>query len=123
MPFMSDLCVSYRADDKWELLAPLMYQNEIIQATYDHQITVPAGFTTDFASVPRLPLAYLLAGDTGHRAAVIHDYLYATHPSGISRALADEIFRRALSEDGEPWWRAQIMYAAVRLFGGPAWRH
>jgi hypothetical protein len=119
MAFESDLVVEYLDDDRWRLIAPLVYRHDTIPATMHHQVVVPEGFETDFASVPRLPLAYLLAGNTGHRAAVIHDYLYATQP--VSRSMADGIFRRALSDDGEPWWRAQIMYAAVRLFGGPAW--
>lgn len=121
MAFESDLVVEYLDDDRWVLLAPLVYRHDTIPAAMHHQVVVPEGFETDYASVPRLPIAYLLAGDTGHRAAVVHDYLYVTHPPGISRASADAIFRRALSDDGEPWWRAQIMYAAVRLFGGPAW--
>ena len=39
-------------------------------------ITVPTGFFTDFASVPRMPFVFLLFGDVAHEAAVIHDYLY-----------------------------------------------
>ena len=39
-------------------------------------ITVPTGFLTDFASVPRMPFVFLLFGDVAHEAAVIHDYLY-----------------------------------------------
>ncbi len=119
MAFELDLVVEYLDDGRWRLMAPLVYRHDTIPAAMHHQVVVPTGFLTDFASVPRLPLVYLLAGNTGHRAAVVHDFLYTTQP--VSRSMADGIFRCALSDDGEPWWRAQIMYAAVRLFGGPAW--
>ena len=34
-------------------------------------ITIPAGFKTDLASVPRLPFAYWLTGGTANRPAVL----------------------------------------------------
>ena len=80
-------------------------------------IEVPKGFQTDFASVPRIPLAYMLAGGTARRAAVLHDYLYTQQRD---REWADDVFLAAMEADGVPWWRRKIMYAAVRAFGeGP----
>lgn len=76
---------------------------------------VPQGFKTDFASVPRLPFAYLLAGNTSHEAAVIHDWMYA---DGFERAFADDVFYAALRAEGVSLWRRWLMYRAVRLFGG-----
>ena len=70
--FLSTLQVARLPDGQWRLLAPLRYQSAVLGAL----IEVPTGALTDFASVPRLPLAYLLAGDTAHEAAVIHDFLY-----------------------------------------------
>jgi len=70
--FLSTLQVARLPDGQWRLLAPLRYQSAVLGTL----IEVPTGFLTDFASVPRLPLAYLLAGDTAHEAAVIHDFLY-----------------------------------------------
>jgi len=40
-----------------------------------------------------------------------------------SRACADALFRQALMDDGEPWWRAWIMWAGVRLGGLFAWKN
>jgi hypothetical protein len=86
-------------------------------------IAVPAGFVTDFASVPwgfwnlEPPL-----GGSG-KAAVIHDYLYATRGlSGhYSRAQADGIFREALGALGAPKWKRALLWAAVRLGGAGGW--
>ena len=94
----------------WRLLNPFIWKD----------IVVPMGFQCDFASVPRVPLAYLACGDTAHEAATVHDYLYCTDaiPS-VDRATADRIFLEAMESQGESWWRRKVMYRAVRLFGGP----
>ncbi len=117
MGFLTSLRVELIAHNTWRLTQPLRYQ-----CRPGRTIVVPEGFITDFASVPRIPVAWLLTGDTGHRAAVVHDWLYQSHER--SRKDADRLFYRILREDGEPVWRASLMYAAVRLFGGPAYhRH
>jgi hypothetical protein len=87
------------------------------------RITVPAGFVTDFASVPwgfwnfEPPL-----GDAC-KAAVVHDYLYATEGLGerFSRAQADGVFREALAASGVPLWKRTLLWAAVRVGGAGGW--
>lgn len=97
-------------DGKHELLQPLIFESAL-----GGEIIVPAGFVTDFSSVPRLPLAYWLTGNTSHRSAVIHDYLY--HTGTVSREMADRIFLEAMKSRNVPAWRRSSMYWAVRLFG------
>jgi hypothetical protein len=80
--------------------------------------TVPAGYITDFASVPRLPLMYWLTGDTAHMSAVLHDYLCTDFvPELMSWREAADLFREAMQAEGTPGWRRWGMYWAVRLFG------
>lgn len=79
--------------------------------------TVPAGFVCDFASIPK-PVRWLFgepAEGPNRDAGLLHDYLYATRR--VSRAQADELFRRQLVDDGMAPWKASIMHRAVRLFG------
>lgn len=109
--FMTTLAVEMLDDQTWKLAHPLVYQSDIAGL-----ITVPDGFVTDFASVPRIPIAYTLAGDTAHAAAVVHDYLYG-NPS-VKRRVADAVFKEAMAVSGVPWWRRQLMWSAVRVFGG-----
>lgn len=98
----------------WRLLSPFVYFSQIL----GRHVIVPSGFLTDFASVPRVPVAFLLTGDSGHEAAVIHDWLYTSHE--VNRSTADAVFREALEAGGEPSWRAWLMWAGVRLGGaGP----
>lgn len=102
---------SHEGRGTWRLMAPLAYVSDVAKQI----ITVPRGFLTDFASVPRLPLVFWLTGDCAHEAAVIHDWLYATQV--LPRALADQVLREAMLVSGVPAWRCWGMYFAVRLFG------
>lgn len=83
-------------------------------------VAVPAGFETDFASVPWFlwslepPL-----GDAG-KAAVIHDRLYVTQER--PRREADRIFREAMAVLQVPAWKRALLWAGVRVFGARSWR-
>ena len=63
MPFTSPLRaeliddVANEGQGEWRLLHPLAFIDK-----EGNNYVVPAGFTTDYASVPRRPFAYLLAG-------------------------------------------------------------
>lgn len=115
--FLTSLAVSLLdgSDSTWTLDSALVYSSNL----YEHVIIVPEGFTTDFASVPRLPLSYLFFGDTAHAAAVVHDYLYGSRT--VSKTLADRIFLEAMGVSGIPAWRRYPMFLAVSLFGGFAY--
>lgn len=78
-------------------------------------ITVPAGFTTDFASIPRfMPVSYSMLKGRAEKAAVIHDFLYRTQKG---RKYADDVFYEAMKDSGVPWAARQAMYWGVRLGG------
>ncbi|WP_019024076.1 MULTISPECIES: DUF1353 domain-containing protein [unclassified Thioalkalivibrio] len=114
MGFEAPLKVKHLGPKRWRLMAPLPYR-----ASDGTRYTAPLGFVTDFASVPRLPLAYLLTGNTAHKAAAVHDYLY---DAGItSRKRADQVFREAMRDSGVPYWRRAMMYRAVRAGGWLPW--
>ena len=96
--------------NSWRLVAPLVYVSNIIGP-----LRIPTGFITDFASVPRLPLAYMLMGGVAHKAAVVHDFLYQF--GSVDRRTADRVFKEAMEVTGVSAWRRYPMYLAVRLFG------
>lgn len=100
---------------RWRLLAPFSYLDPELG-----QQEAPAGFTTDFASVPREPLTFALIGGYGHAAAVIHDWLYRS--GRLTRRDADAVFRRALRSSGIARWRAWLMWAGVRIGGSRRYR-
>lgn len=98
-------------------------------------ITVPPGFVTDLASIPRWAWTLLPPDGPWVKAAVIHDFLYRTHgtgvwkghPSGIarpqpySRAEADGILREAMADRGVGPVARGIIWAAVRVGGSAGW--
>jgi hypothetical protein len=98
-------------DGRWILCKPLVYTSDVAKQTF----TVPAGFQTDLASVPRLPVVYLLTGDTARSAAVVHDWLYSE--GKVSRKMADDVLREASAVSGVPTWRRWLMWAGVRIGG------
>ena len=102
----------------WMTLTSLRYESALLG---DRVIVVPAEFITDGASVPRLPLVWLIAGGRGTRAAVIHDWNYQR---GYDRELADALFYESLRADpigGANALQAWEMWLAVRAGGGSAW--
>ena len=100
----------------WILLQPLVYAVGSLTAP-EYVITVPAGFITDLASVPRWLWPLIPPHGAHASAAVVHDWLYRT--GYTDRPTADRIFHEAMTVSDVPPLRARIMYTAVRLFG---WR-
>lgn len=84
--------------------------------------TVPAGFTYDGASIPRFFWRVTGGPFQSPRciAALLHDYLYATHK--VDRATADKIYRDMQIALGIAKYKARIEYRVLRIFGGLAWR-
>jgi hypothetical protein len=111
--FLSDLDTRYvgtHDEDLFQLLAPYVYQSDVAGIT----IEVPAGFLTDFSSVPRIPLAYWLTGGKAKQASVVHDFLCETKL--VSRQMADEVFLEIMELTNVPVWRQKVMWAGVRAY-------
>ena len=99
-----------------------------VKITATGKITVPEGYITDLASVPRACWAFIAPFDVA-RPAVIHDILYerinARRPFltkkefAEMRKLADNVFLQGMNAT-EPLvasWKKYSAYYAVRLFG------
>jgi hypothetical protein len=83
-------------------------------------LTVPAGFTTNYASLAAfhnilLFVIYALLVTYGNRACTTHDWLYTE--GKLSRKDCDDVFYRALRADGVAKWRAAIFWVGVRIGG------
>ena len=84
-------------------------------------ITVPAGFISDGATVPRGVPRRLAGHPLTPRylaAAILHDYEISTRTATPWRVHTR--FGRALQASGVSWWRARVMTAFVVAFG-PTW--
>lgn len=83
-------------------------------------ISVPAGFKTDLASIPRLFWNLLPPFGKYTNAAIVHDYLYRTRI--FPRAKADKVLWQAMKFSNVRWGVRLLIYLNVRCFGGFAWR-
>ena len=79
---------------------------------------VPKGFITDGASVPRIFWPVFPPFGPWLKAAILHDWLYAT--GKVSRKEADRLFRDGACAVAPV--RGRLMYIAVRAFGGRYYR-
>jgi hypothetical protein len=110
MPFRTDLVVRAVDAESWELERPLIYHGQV-----DEWI-VPAGFSTDFASVPAITAWLVPRTGVYPRAAVLHDWFcrVGIQWGVINPVDADGVFRRVLGELGVGtvlrWW----IWAGVR---------
>lgn len=139
-PFSCLLLRPVKPGALWRVEAPFTYwlpdDEPILDKAEPHEwmtlsldkVVVPPGFLTDLDSVPRLPFVYWVGKSRTVKAAVVHDWLYATaalQPGDrrrVSRAQADRIFWCAMRDEGVPGWQRGLIYAAVRLAGGIGWR-
>ncbi len=113
MAFASDLVVREIGVDRWQVVEDLHYDGN------DGRFTVPAGTTTDFASVPKLLRWFIPKYGRYNKAAVLHDYLCDEAAEGrFDRADADGLFRRAMRELHVGFLRRRLMWAGVRWGGG-----
>ncbi|MCP1500645.1 hypothetical protein J2Y86_005352 [Pseudomonas migulae] len=118
MPFRSDLIVkAVNGSALWDLVRPLFFVT-----ANGRPVTVPAGYRTDLASVPR-PVWWLVPRDDelARRPAVVHDYIYTNLTRKFTKAEADLVFYDALLEEGMPKPLAWLMYTAVRIGGRGNW--
>ena len=121
----------------WQLRRPYRVEYSLDDERY--RLTVPAGYTYDGASVPRLAWSFI-AADKLHKGACVHDFTYevgGAMPLGswqvkdergvwrrvsrtMSRKESDRIFLQLVREDPEgprTTVGERAAYRAVRMFG------
>ena len=81
-------------------------------------ITVPVGFLTDGASVPKVFWNIFQPFGSYFPAALIHDFLYSkASRRALTRAECDRIFHEAMQDIGVGWLTRRVIYRAVRIGG------
>lgn len=113
---ITEVAVNWRV---WRLEQDFSY--EVGEKGSARLITVPRGFITDGASVPRAFWWIFPAWGSYSRAAVVHDLLChlihagVPHPEAPTRYDADRIFLEAMTICGTGPIARRIMYWAVRF--------
>ena len=120
--FTTGLKVEFIDGKHWRILEDFIF--EIGELGSDEKVTIRPGFITDFASIP-WPFGILISKTKGHgKAAVVHDYLYASQEimsKTCTRKRADLVFLEAMGVLKVFWLKRHIMYLAVRWFGWLSW--
>lgn len=98
----------------WQLNHALIYYSDFL----NRRITVPKGYTTDLASVPRLfRFIVPVANAKNRKAAVVHDYLCDHgYKMGVAQHETDKVFREALGVCGVGRYRSAALYYPVRVY-------
>jgi hypothetical protein len=98
-------------EDDWRLVSPLTFTGN-----QGDEFTVPAGYVTDYASVPRILVWYIAKSGRWTRAAILHDYLLTdlVQSGRLSSVDADGLFRLALKELDVPPVKRRLMWVGVR---------
>jgi len=111
VPFEPGSLTVRRVDaDRWSLVDDLVYQGRW------ERFVVPAGFRTDFATVPRVVTWLIPRFGVYTLAAILHDWLctQGIRSGAVTSRQADGIFRRVMRESGVPVLRRWLMWAGVR---------
>ena len=124
--FEDALELEYLDGHNWKVTADFYYDTDIKlrgfgTLGYRNRIMVPAGFITDFASIPKI-LWNVLPPTGGYgKAAVIHDWLYRT--KGIAtRKQADDVLMEAMIFLKVDWWTRWVIYGGVRVGGASSYK-
>lgn len=120
MPFATDtdrITVRRHGDDQWQTTEAIVYDGRT------ERFVIPAGYVTDFASVPAIVVWLIPRFGRYTPAAILHDYLITDGPRELAWNDVDGLFRRVMRELGVSTPRRWLMWAGVRwgsLFGGRA---
>lgn len=107
----------------WQVLQNFYYRTDVMlwvdpvtKTLRRDRIVVPAGFITDFASIPRVLWNILPPTGKYTKAAVLHDWLYRT-TNLATRKQADDVLLEAMKVCGVSWWQRVAIYSGVRVGG------
>ena len=111
---------------RFEVASPFTYYIDKLGGNL--KVSIPIGFRTDFASVPRFFWRVIPPIGLYGKAAVVHDYLCENKHAWqidnqgnsvcymVSRKEADKIFRDAMQVLGVGKIKRNIMFLGVRLY-------
>jgi len=111
------LSVTRFADAFWYLTRSVSWSPNQGQAL--PSVTVPVGFVTDFASIPRSLWTALPRDGDYVWAAVVHDYLYWFQTT--TKDVADDVLNAAMVDFKIPAAERIAIYEGVHLGGTSSW--
>lgn len=94
--YITPMIAQQISENLWEIKEPLIYKSNKLGF-----VIADTGTRTNFATVPRLPIFYLVAGGKNNPPAVLHDKLHEKeHTTGaglkVTRLQADNLYFEAI---------------------------
>lgn len=94
---------------------------------FGRNFTIPAGYKTDFASVPQFLWGIFPPHGLAAIPSLIHDFMYDNRVFADelgdenARRLADVLFLNNMTDCGVPRWQRLIYFYGVRIFAKSWW--
>lgn len=126
--FLGPLRLDYIDGHSWQVVDGFTYR--LGSPDGKEYVSIPAGFVTDFASVPRvLKVVWPSPGGKWDKPAVVHDFIYrfgfvesADGERRVTRDEGDNIFKEAMGAAGVGWMAKACLYRGVRIGGWVSWK-
>lgn len=121
MSFLSRTFVEDLDDGTFRLTHPLIYATDI--RGKQESIKVPAGFVTDFYSVPRIAQGLVSRVPGSIAPAIVHDYLFATagQDGDFTMGECNAILGEAMRAKKVDWWTRTKIMSGIRMGSWIAW--
>lgn len=110
-----------RTDDiKFVLVSDVVILFDFKKEIYSIQI--PQGFSTNFASIPKIFRGLISNVGKYNEQFLLHDFLYSKlSQESFTRKDADDILLEKLKEFGMNFVERNLVYSSVRLFAEKHW--
>lgn len=116
-PFREFACVPYIKKGKWDKKNWITLSDLVVRLPDNSLLIIPAGFVTNFGSIPRALRGCLNPMGASLRAFVVHDWLYSKGKGKWKQRQCDEFLYDLGREDGEGWWAAQSINKGLAIGG------
>jgi len=107
------------SDEIYAVTEPITWIPNLGSSKDLKKVEVPAGFITDFASVPKIFWSVLPRDGVYVYPAIIHDYMYWMQDT--VREVADDTLREGMQDFKVDTVSINAIYWGVRAGGGAAW--
>lgn len=88
-------------------------------------LTIPRGFVTDLASIPRFLWRVIAPFELSLTAPILHDILFRSEGQYQGNSLSFKetnlLFLAVMKDEGVGWWRRNTAYQGVKWFGKSSW--
>lgn len=111
--------VPYIKGDKWDGINWITL-TKIVFTVDLQRYEIPAGFVTDFASIPRVARVTINRIGKPVMAYVIHDWLRTDKDQVMSTKKCDKVLYDLSRQLGESWYTSNKVYYSLRVAGWTA---